>query len=295
MIIIDPHINPSLDKMMNHATAKPDLIPAQRRTLILELIRQSGVITVQELHDATGASFATIRRDLAKLDRAGVIERSHGGAALKTAPGTTFEPDYLVASRLARKEKAAIGKLAAQRLQDGQSVIFDSSSTVYEAAYQVVERGMGLTAVTNDIRIAELLAGSASINLLVSGGRLRPGSYTLLGEPGTSFLRGLHVDVVFVGIHAITGTTCCDTSPEVAFMKRYMAESAERVILLADAGKFGQVAFCDAFTLENVSEVITDDRLDPVVARRLEDMGIEVSIAAVTDSCTPAKTEGSVS
>lgn len=91
---------------------------------------------------------------------------------------------------------------------DNQSVIFDSSSTVYEAAYQVVEKGLKLTAVTNDIRIAELLAGSPLIHLLVSGGSLRPGSYTLVGEPGTSFLQRLHVDVALMGIHAINNSSC---------------------------------------------------------------------------------------
>lgn len=269
---------------MTVTPTKSDLIPAQRRSLILEMIRQRGVVSVQALSDAIGVSFSTIRRDLTRMDRAGVIQRSHGGAALRTTPGTTFEPDHQIASRLARQEKAAIGKLAADRLQDNQSVIFDSSSTVYEAAYQAVERGLKLTAVTNDIRIAELLARSPSICLLVSGGSLRPGSYTLMGEPGTSFLRSLHVDVALIGIHAITGSTCCDTSAEVAYAKRCMAAAAERVIVLADAAKFGSVAFCDAFALGDVSEVITDRRLDSRIRRRLEKQGVRVSLAAGEDS-----------
>src|SRR5210317_1965939 len=153
---------------MTVAPKKSDIIPAQRRNSILELIRHKGVVSVHELSVIMGVSLPTIRGDLNCLAKTGAVQRSHGGATLKTTPGTTFEPDHHIASSIAREEKAAIGKMAADRLQDNQSVIFDSSSTVYEAAYQVVEKGLKLTAVTNDIRIGELLAGNPSIYLLVS-------------------------------------------------------------------------------------------------------------------------------
>lgn len=264
---------------MHVAQNKSDIIPAQRRYLILERIREKGAISVHELSDTIGVSLPTIRRDLNWLAKTGAVQRSHGGAALKATPGTTFEPDYHVSSNIAREEKAAIGKLAADRLQDNQSVIFDSSSTVYEAAYQVVEKGLKLTAVTNDIRIGELLAGSPSIHLLVSGGSLRPGSYTLIGEPGTSFLRSLHVDVALMGIHAINDSSCCDTSLEVAYAKRYMVAAAKQVIVLADVAKFGQVAFFDAFDVDDKFEIITDRPFAPSIHSGLAEKGATVTIA----------------
>jgi DeoR family transcriptional regulator of aga operon len=268
---------------MNEIQPKTDIIPAQRRKLILELIRQKGVVSVHELSETIGVSLPTIRRDLDWLAKTGAVQRSHGGATLKSTPGTTFEPDYQVSSRIAREEKTSIGKLAVDRLQENQSVIFDSSSTVYEAAYQVVEIGLKLTAVTNDIRIGELFAGSPSIHLLVSGGSLRPGSYTLIGEPGTRFLQCLHVDVAVMGIHAINGSSCSDTSLEVAYAKRYMVAAAKQVIVLADAAKFGQVAFYDAFDVNEKFEIITDRPLVPAAHRSLVKSGATVTIAANED------------
>ena len=264
---------------MKVAQKKSDIIPAQRRNVILELIRHKGVISVNELSDTTGVSLPTIRRDLDWLAKTGAVQRSHGGATLKTTPGTTFEPDYQIASRIAREQKATIGKWAADQLRDNQSVIFDSSSTVYEAAYQVVEKGLTLTAVTNDIRIGELLAGSPSIHLLVCGGALRPGSYTLVGEPGTQFLQSLHVDVAVMGVHAIHAGSCCDTSLEVAYTKRYMAAAAKRVIVLADASKFGQVAFFDAFDVDEKFEIITERPLAPSIQHSLTEKGARVTVA----------------
>ncbi|MBE0585825.1 MAG: DeoR/GlpR transcriptional regulator [Desulfofustis sp.] len=268
---------------------KADLIPAQRRHLILELIRRKGVISVHELAQSTEASLPTIRRDLDWLARAGAIQRSHGGASLKTAPGTTFEPDYHITSRIAREEKSQIGRCAADRLRNGQSVIFDSSSTVYEAAYRVVEKGLSLTAITNDLRIGELLAGCPSIRLLISGGTLRPGSYTLFGEPGTSFLRDLHVDVALMGIHAITAdSSCCDTSLDIAYTKRHMVAAAGSVMILADATKFDHVAFYHAFDIDDRFEIITDRPLPAAILNNLADRGAPVIVAA---PCRTAATE----
>lgn len=264
---------------MTVAQERSDIIPAQRRNLILELIRQKGVISVHELSDITGVSLPTIRRDLDWLSKTGAVHRSHGGATIKTTPGTTFEPDHHIASRIARDEKTTIGRMAAEKLQDNQSVIFDSSSTVYEAAHQVVEKGLKLTAVTNDIRIGELLAGNPSIHLLVTGGSLRPGSFTLIGEPGTSFLRNLHVDVALMGIHAINGSSCCDTSLDVAYAKRYMAAAAKQVFVLAHAAKFGHVAFFEAFDVNDKFEIITDRALPAWLYRNLEEKGAKVTLA----------------
>jgi DeoR family transcriptional regulator of aga operon len=256
---------------------KQIIIPAQRRKLIVDLLREKGVLSVNNLSDATGVSLPTIRRDLDWLAQSGAVERSHGGASLKSPPGTTYEPDLHIAADIAKEEKAVIGRIAADRLQDNQSVIFDSSSTVLEAARLVAEKGLQLTAVTNDIRIGELFASNSSVRLIVCGGTLRPGSYTLVGEPGTGFLQQLHVDVAVMGIHGLKNGCCCDTSLGVAFTKRQMVAAASRVLLLVDAGKFGQIAFFDAFEIDHRFEIITDSAPSAAVLQALEQRGATVS------------------
>lgn len=116
---------------------KSEIIPARRRNVILELIRQKRVISIHDLTDMIGVSLPTIRRDLDWLAKTGAVQRSHGCATLKTSPGMTFAPGYQIATRIARMEKATIGKVAAGRLHDNQSVIFDSGFTVYEAAFRM--------------------------------------------------------------------------------------------------------------------------------------------------------------
>ncbi len=258
---------------------KADIIPAQRRNLILEHIRQRGVSSVNALADSIGVSLPTIRRDLDWLAKSGAVDRSYGGATIKSSTCTTFEPEYHISASMAREEKARIGNAAADRLDSYQSVVFDSSSTVFEAARSAAEKGLHLTAVTNDLRIGGLLADASNVRLIVCGGSLRPGSYTLTGEPGISFLKQLRVDVAVLGIHAIDKGSCCDTSLEVISMKREMVGSAKKILMLVDSSKFGQVAFAEAFEIDRRFEIITDRPLPRSAVKMIEEKGATLTVA----------------
>jgi DeoR family transcriptional regulator of aga operon len=254
------------------------LIPARRRSMILEAIQRQTSVSVNELARSVGVSLSTVRRDLDELSRLGFIERKHGGAILPLAFGTAAEPDREISSHIALDEKRAIGRKAAELLRDGQSVLFDSGSTVFEIAQAVVDRGLRLTAVTNDLKIAELLSRVPSIKVTVLGGSVRPGSATLLGEPGHGFLKGLHVDVAFIGIHAVKGTRLCETAVDLAALKRSMIEVAVYPVLAADAGKFGGAAFCEVCDVRRFREIVSDQRLAAALRAEFEDFGITVTL-----------------
>jgi DeoR family transcriptional regulator of aga operon len=257
-----------------------DLIPAQRRALILDLIRDGNGASIALLAERLAASESTVRRDLDYLTDQGYIERSHGGAMVKGAPNTTFEPQYEISSRTQHAEKAAIGAAAAALVEPGQSVIFDSSSTVLEAARAVAQRAPRITAVTNDLNIASTLASQSAIRLIVPGGTLRPGSFTLIGEPGMDFIAGLHVDLAFIGIQALSGLRLADSSIEIAAMKRRMIDAARQVVLLADSSKFKETSFREVCGVERMARLITDDRLGARARKALEKAGVAVTVVA---------------
>ena len=107
-------------------------IPAQRRAEIRALLGCRGSASISEIAGALGVSGSTVRRDLDELDREGVVRRSHGGAV--TVEGTAFEHRFEDRRRHNPAEKKRIGDFAATLLETGQSVVFDSSSTVFAAA-----------------------------------------------------------------------------------------------------------------------------------------------------------------
>lgn len=248
--------------------------------MVLEHVRQRGAASIQELARAIGASASTVRRDLEHLQEAGYLQRAHGGALLPRVPLATFEPDQSFAAGLARAQKQAIGRAAAALLAAGEAVVFDSSSTVREAARAAVERRIALTAVTNDLATGQMLASSPEIRVVVPGGTIRPGSLTLTGEPGLGFLAGIHVDTALIGVHAISGRLITETALEAAAVKRAMIAAARRVVVLADATKFQPAAFCTICDASAVHDLITDGGADPAALERLRELGVAVTLAA---------------
>ncbi len=278
MLLVDQRTSQADSDTTMTSTRRPELIPAQRRAFMVEHIRRRGAASIQELSEAIGISTSTVRRDLEHLENRGYLERSHGGALIQKELQSTFEPEAAITAEFDRAEKQAIGHAVADTLRAGESVIFDSSSTVLAAARRCVERKLALTAVTNDLGIGQRLAASDAIRIVVLGGTLRAGSLTMVGEPGQAFLGNLNADVALIGTHALSGSTLSETSLETAAMKRAMIAAARRVVLLADASKFRPAAFCRICDINAIHELFTDSRADPADLGRLRDLGIKVTV-----------------
>jgi DeoR family transcriptional regulator, aga operon transcriptional repressor len=257
------------------------LLPVQRRQRIVEFLRRHGAVTLTQLEQALDASLSTLRRDLDALAAEGVVDRTHGGALLKQQGYSTFEPDARAASELSPREKAAIGRAAADALQPRQSVIFDSGSTVLEAARAALLRNIPLTAVTNDLAIAQLLGASALVQVHLLGGVLRPNSSTLIGEALLDAARAIHADVLLCGAHALTDGVLTETSPEVAAVKRALMKAASSKRLLVDSSKFRPRTFMQVALAADFDELISDDAAPADEVERLRGLGLRVTLARV--------------
>lgn len=251
------------------ARGKSEKLPIERRSEVLRLVSQRGAASVSEVAAETGVSASTVRRDLKALDEQGLVRLSHGGAA--AMEGTTFEPLFSERRRRNPEEKVRIAGKALEFLEQGQSVIFDSSSTVLAVIEALQRRPVALSAVTNDVSAAALLSEIEGVSVVVPGGQVREGSFTLVGSYTGEFFRRLHADVLLLGIHAISGSLMTDASLEVVEIKRAMIQGARRTVLLADHEKFGAPAFFEVGELESVDELVTGseasaEALEPIRA-----------------------------
>lgn len=265
-------------------TENPDaapLLPAQRRQRIVEFLRRHGAVTLQQLEQALRVSMSTLRRDLDALAVDGQVDRTHGGALLRHQEYSTFEPDHVAAAELSPREKQAIGSAAASALVPRQSVIFDSGSTVLEAARAVVQRNIPLTAVTNDLAIAQLLGTGPMIHVHVFGGVLRAGSNTLTGDVLIEGARAIGADVLLLGAHAVTDGVLTETAPEVASVKRALLSAAASKRLLVDSSKFRPRTFMRVASVTELDEIITDERVPKEEIERLRALGVRLTIVRV--------------
>jgi DeoR family transcriptional regulator of aga operon len=241
---------------MPRTNGRTALLSAQRLAHIREVLQDQGAATIQQLSDRVGASFSTIRRDLDLLVRQEIVSRTHGGATLRS---DALRPDAIPAQGY--QNKVAIGIAAAEEIEDGQTVIFDSGLTVLQAARCVVERGLHITAVTNSIKTAAVLAPADHVKLIVVGGTLRPGTFTLVGEPGLGLLDRMRVDVALLNTQAVYEGRMAHNDLEVAAMALRMMAAARRRVLLVDSWKFERSAFYQICPLTDFDLVISDEGL----------------------------------
>jgi DeoR family transcriptional regulator of aga operon len=269
---------PELTNVTEDLDATP-LLPVQRRQRIVEFLRHHGAVTLQQLEQALHVSMSTLRRDLDALAAEGEVDRTHGGALLRHQEYSTFEPDHAAAAELSPLEKQAIGKAAANALLPRQSVIFDSGSTVLEAARAALALRIPLVAVTNDLAIAAVLGTTSLIQVHVLGGMLRAGSNTLIGQAVLDGARAIRADVLLLGAHAVTDGELTETAPEVAAVKRALMQSASSRRLLVDSSKFRPRAFMRVAAAGEFDEIITDDGVSPEQVKELRALGVKLTLA----------------
>lgn len=248
-----------------------------RRAQILKEIEDRGSVSVVDLATRLDVSEMTIRRDLTDLEKEGVIRRVHGGAV--SARGRSYEPPLMLRSAENLDAKQKIGKIAASLVADGDSVALDVGTTTYELARHIVGR-RNLTVLTSSLHIANLLFGEPQIRLILSGGIVRKGEGSLIGDLAQHAFHHLHVDRLFLGvggIHPRAGLT--EYSWDDALVKQAMIRSAKEVILVADCSKFNQVVFAGVAPLSVVHQVVTDQPLPPDLAAEFIRLGVVVHIA----------------
>ena len=249
----------------------------KRKAAILERIRQEAATTVAGLAAQFQVSEMTIRRDLADLQKEGLLQRVHGGAV--SSHGRSYEPPYVVRSAQAVPEKRRIARAAAALIETGDSVSLDIGSTTFEIARNLVDRS-GLTVITPSLRIVNLLLNTPGIRLIVPGGVVRQGEDSMVGELVRQAFKELFVDKLFLavgGIDAQSGLT--EYNWEDALVKRAMIRTAKEVYLVADAGKFGRTAFARIGDLADVHALITDQGPPEALRQRLEESGVRIIVA----------------
>jgi len=280
-------------KRQSKEIVRDKLLPAQRQNFILDVLYEQRAATLFQLSERIGASFSTVRRDLDEMAEKGLLKRTHGGAMLMSSRARHLEPDELGSDTAQsvnknipiedhiQKAKRMIAKIAITRLRDGDSVIFDSSTTVLEVARLVVTSKVRIVAITNNIKIAEILADAQNVRLIMPGGTKRPGTYMFTGDPGDAFFRQLHADIAFIGAQNASSGILTDSRVESASHKRLLIDSARASILLIDSYKFGGPGFCEVSDLKRFSEVITDAGLAKPEYADLKKRGINLSLAPI--------------
>ncbi|MET0234536.1 MAG: DeoR/GlpR family DNA-binding transcription regulator [Kibdelosporangium sp.] len=253
------------------------MFAAERRQVILELVRSNGAVSLRELARIVKTSEVTVRRDLRHLEAEGMLARRHGGAVANDR--TAYEPSYTEKTGVASDEKAAIADLAAELVSPGDAIVIGAGTTTQALAKRLA-RLAELTVVTNSLLVTQAFARSPGIEVMVTGGLLRGSIYALVGSAAEESVATLRVQRAFLSGNGLTAPRGMSTpNAGVAGIDRAMAATATEVVALVDNTKIGVDTMVQTVPTSGISHVVTDAGANPEELAALRSAGVKVHIA----------------
>ncbi len=251
------------------------MLGEERRQYIINLVNKTGSISASEIAKSLNISEVTIRRDLNKLAKKGLIKRTHGGAININSVG--YELKFEIQKEKNIEEKKRIALAAASFIDDGDVILIEAGTTGYQTALNITSR-KELTVITNSCDIAVLLGKTnPQFKIILSGGILNTDTHSLIGPLADASFRSLFVDKAFIGISGIDiekGITAVD--PLEAQTKKFIINSAKKIFALCDHSKISHICMNFVAPIKIINTFITDDKADKDFLDKLKELGIEI-------------------
>ncbi|MEG1847056.1 MAG: DeoR/GlpR family DNA-binding transcription regulator [Lachnospiraceae bacterium] len=250
------------------------MLAIERRNEILAKLQDESKVLVSDLSQYYEVTEETIRRDLEKLEQDGFAKKTYGGAIL--CDNLNLELPYNIRKRTNIKGKQKIAKLIADMIMDGDRIMFDSSSTALYVAKEIKQR-KNITVITNSIEILLELADKTEWKVLSTGGLLKEGALSLVGQQAEQMIDNFYMDKVIIsckGIDKEYGIT--DSNEPDVQIKKHMLRAAKQKILAVDSTKFDRISFMKLGELSVMDTFVTDLRPNEIWIDTIEREGIHI-------------------
>lgn len=249
--------------------------------VILKELQLNGTVTIKQAMDILSISEATARRLFSRMEEKGVGIRSHGKISLPDSSLDFYR--YDASEELYVKEKKNISELALSFVKDGDVLFLDSGTTVclFSMALANALRQKTLKNIkifTNSYMIINILNDLAVVNLI--GGTYRPNRKDFCGYLSEKAIGDCHFDKCVLGTDGFnvnSGFTTTDF--DSAKICETAIKSSDSVIILMDFHKYGKNALVSFSSGENITAVVTDDKIEKQAIKQFYSMGITVKIA----------------
>ncbi len=241
----------------------------ERQELILNMLERDGQVTVNEIMHSLSVSDMTIRRDLNELALRGQLIRTHGGARPAAALESGYERSHMEKKSLHKAEKKIIAQTAAAMIHDGETVFLGPGTTLEQLAVCLRERNIRV--VTNSLPVFEILKGSSSADLILTGGEYRENTGAFIGTVAVRAIENMRFAKAFISVNGIAGGAVYTYSEEEGYIQKQALNNAAEKILLADSSKFNAYDFYEFYPLADFDHIITDSGLEGEVLTELKE------------------------
>ena len=249
------------------------MLTEERHNIILGLLKEKGIVKLNELVELLNTSESTIRRDIIFLESINALKRVHGGATLPK--GRLSELSYSEKEIQSVDEKKIIAKYATSLIEDGDSIYLDAGTSTYEMIKYMDQKN--IVVVTNGLSHINALVDK-NINAYILGGKIKSTTRAVIGSDSLKNLEKFRFDKCFLGINGVHlefGFTTPDS--EEAILKESAIKHSRETFVLADESKFGEVSFVKVADLKNAT-IITNTRIE-----NYEEYNKKTKVKAVVD------------
>lgn len=250
---------------------------SERHKYILDQLEKKGFVRVNDISEQLGVSGATIRKDLRILESQHLLYRNHGSASLMT-PKVVDLP-VQEKSKINSEQKLKIVRMADSLIEEDDSLILTSGSTIEALALNITPRGR-MNVVTPSIRVGVYLSDKENIDVMMLGGRLVVKSLSVRDSYTQEGLKYVNCSKMFCscdGLDVEAGVTTAFV--EEARITNAMMDAASKVILLVDSSKIGKSGYGKICDLSRIDVLITDAGIPQSVKERIEEEGVQVIVA----------------
>lgn len=243
---------------------------SERHRIILSAVQERPVATVLDLVTLTGASEATIRRDIATLHVQKKLRRVRGGAEAVSPPqfvGLAGRP-FSVNETINIAAKRAIARAAVELCDDGEPIIINGGTTTFQMVHPLSARRCQV--FTNSFPIAEHLLKHSKNTVLLPGGAIYREQNIILSPFQDDGSRHFYARRMFIGAQGIGPLGLMEADPLLIQAEQKLIGQADELVVLADSSKFRNRSSLVLCPLKRVDTVITDDRIADREAQMLE-------------------------
>lgn len=232
------------------------MLPRERLDIIKNIAKIEKKLYVSKLSVKFNVTEETIRRDLEKLEKEGLVTRTYGGAILNS-DAKNEEVEIPRRTRVNEELKKDIALKVLEYITPGITIAADSSTTVLELL-SVIKNRNDITVITNSVEgVMEL--SKSYVNVLATGGNLKQNLKSLQGPVTKSTLLNYNADIAILSCNAVDMKKGILEADEAeAEIKKIMKKQANMTILLVDHTKFNKSSLVKMFDFKDINIIITD-------------------------------------
>lgn len=229
----------------------------QRLEEIVRLVNKKGTVRISEIMETFGVTDMTVRRDLIELEDQGLLKKIHGGARSNSA-FQYREISHEEKHTHHMEEKRQIAKLAADLIEEGDTIFLGPGTTVESFAEEI--NNLSLSVVTNCLPVFNILLNkkSETFKVFLLGGEMRRVTESFVGELTNTSLEKMHFSKIFFSANGIRGNDVMTSTVEEAYTQRLALSRSVEQYLLLDSSKIGKEDFSVFCQLSDLTAVITD-------------------------------------